>query len=129
MTYFRGLGPKLTRRAALVGAALALMAGTSPAARAQELSGELVILQWQGGTDGELWQDLEADFIAKNPGVTVRELVVTGQGDMRGPMRIALLGGEKVDIIINNYSNYRAGLNVLEGYIRHILYKYPYPKG
>lgn len=35
----------------------------------------------------------------------------------------------QVDIIINNYSNYRAGLNVLEGYIRHILFKYQYPKG
>ncbi len=50
-------------------------------------------MQWQGGVEADLWKDLEAAFVAKNPGVTIRELVMTGQGDMRGPMRTALLGG------------------------------------
>jgi ABC-type glycerol-3-phosphate transport system substrate-binding protein len=36
--------------------------------------------------------------------------VVTGQGDMRGPMRTALLGGEVVDIIINTWPAFRAEL-------------------
>lgn len=119
MTYFSGLGPKLTRCAALVGIAFALAVSTSTSGLAQELSGELVILQWQGGTDGELWKDLEADFMARNPGVTVRELMVTGQGDMRGPMRTALLGGERVDIIINTWPAFRAEL-VEAGLLRPI---------
>ena len=99
----------LTRRSVLAAAGFALLMGSVPAL-AQDVSGELVILQWQGGTDAEMWAKLEADFAAKNPGVTVRELVVTGQGDMRGPMRTALLGGEKVDIIINTWPAFRAEL-------------------
>ncbi len=75
-----------------------------------QVSGELVVLRWQGGTDAEMWEQAQADFAAKNPGVAVRELVVTGQGDMRGLMRTALLGGEKVDIIINTWPAFRAEL-------------------
>lgn len=100
----------IRRRTLLAGAGLALLLSTAPAA-AQDLSGELVILQWQGGTDGEMWQRLEDAFVARHPAVTVRELVVTGQGDMRGPMRTALLGGEVVDIIINTWPAFRAELN------------------
>jgi ABC-type glycerol-3-phosphate transport system substrate-binding protein len=99
----------IRRRAVLAGASLAVVLMAAPVL-AQDLSGDLVILQWQGGTDAEMWQKLEADFTAKNPGVAVRELVVTGQGDMRGPMRTALLGGEKVDIIINTWPAFRAEL-------------------
>src|SRR5690349_24156462 len=97
------------RRTMLAGLGIAAALAFAPAAQAQ-VSGELVILQWQGGTDAEMWGKLEADFAAKNPGVTVRELVVTGQGDMRGPMRTALLGGEKVDVIINTWPAFRAEL-------------------
>ena len=101
----------LRRRTVMAGAMFAALATVSPlAVLAAEPSGELVILQWQGGTDAEMWQKLESDFAAKHPGVTVRELVVTGQGDMRGPMRTALLGGEKVDIIINTWPAFRAEL-------------------
>lgn len=102
---------RLLRRTLLATAAAAALVGVAMPGWAQDLSGELVILQWQGGVDGELWKKLEEDFTAKNPGVTVRELVVTGQGDMRGPMRTALLGGEKVDIIINTWPAFRAELN------------------
>jgi ABC-type glycerol-3-phosphate transport system substrate-binding protein len=103
------LGAGIRRRVVLAGVAMASLLAAAPVL-AQDLSGELVILQWQGGSDAELWQKLEADFTAKNPGVTVRELVVTGQGDMRGPMRTALLGGEKVDVIINTWPAFRAEL-------------------
>ena len=100
----------LGRRAFLTATAAISLFAAVPAVFAQDLSGEMVILQWQGGTDAEMWAKLEADFAAKNPGVSVRELVVTGQGDMRGPMRTALLGGEKVDIIINTWPAFRAEL-------------------
>lgn len=99
------------RRTLLAGATVALLLGIAPASvQAQDISGELVIMQWQGGVDAEVWQKLEEAFMAKYPDVTVRELVVTGQGDMRGPMRTALLGGETVDIIINTWPAFRAEL-------------------
>lgn len=116
MSIAKGAG--VARRTLLVAAVSAAMMGSLPA-WAQDASGELVILQWLGGTEAEMWQKLEADFAAKNPGVTVRELVVTGQGDMRGPMRTALLGGEKVDIIINTWPAFRAEL-VDSGLLRPI---------
>ena len=72
----------LRRRTLLAGGAMALLLGVAPtSALAQDVSGELVILQWQGGTDAEMWKEIEAAFVAKNPGVTIRELVVTGQGE------------------------------------------------
>jgi multiple sugar transport system substrate-binding protein len=101
----------ISRRMVLAAAGAALALGVSSAALAQDLSGELVIMQWQGGVEADLWKDLEAAFMAKHPGVTVRELVMTGQGDMRGPMRTALLGGEVVDLIINTWPAFRAELN------------------
>jgi ABC-type glycerol-3-phosphate transport system substrate-binding protein len=100
----------LTRRSVLAGAGLGLLLAVSPVV-AQELSGELVILQWQGGVEADLWRDLEAAFVAKNPGVTIRELVITAQGDARGGIRTALLGGEVVDLIINTWPAFRAELN------------------
>jgi multiple sugar transport system substrate-binding protein len=100
------------RRGFLAGLGLALLVSIAPAGvrAADGPSGELVILQWQGGTDAEMWKEVEKAFMAKFPGVTVRELVVTGQGDMRGAMRTALLGGEVVDIIINTWPAFRAEL-------------------
>lgn len=106
ITTTRGLG----RRTFMSGVALAALLSLGAPVLAQDLSGELVILQWQGGTDGELWKKLEADFMAKNPGVSVREVALTVQGDARGPMRTALLGGEKVDLIINTWPAFRAEL-------------------
>ena len=99
----------LKRRSLLAGASLAVLLAVSPVV-AQELSGELVILQWQGGTDGEMWKEVEALFMKKHPGVTVRELLITAQGDARGGIRTALLGGEVVDLIINTWPAFRAEL-------------------
>jgi len=104
-----GINHAWRRRSVLAGLALGLSMSVAPAAFAQ--SGELVILQWQGGVEADLWADLENAFMENYPDVTVRELVVTGQGDMRGPMRTALLGGETVDIIINTWPAFRAELN------------------
>jgi ABC-type glycerol-3-phosphate transport system substrate-binding protein len=93
----------LTRRSVLAGASLGVLFAISPVV-AQDVSGELVILQWQGGTDAEMWKELEALFMEKHPGVTIREFQPAGgQGDARGGMRTALMGGEVVDIIINTW--------------------------
>ncbi len=99
------------RRQVLAGLGAVLLVATPAGfAMSQDLSGEMVILQWQGGVESDLWKKLEDAFVAKHPGVTVRELVVTGQGDMRGAMRTALMGGEVVDVIINTWPAFRAEL-------------------
>lgn len=101
----------LRRRPVLAGILSAALACASPIVLAQDLSGELVIMQWQGGTDGQMWKDIEAKFTELNPGVSVREFQPAGgQGDARGGMRTALLGGEVVDIIINTWPAFRAEL-------------------
>lgn len=110
----------LRRRTVMAGVMLAALAGVSPSVLAQDLSGELVILQWQTGTDGQMWKDVEAKFMEMHPGVTVREFQPAGgQGDARGGMRTALLGGEVVDIIINTWPAFRAEL-VNSGILRPI---------
>ncbi len=100
---------RVSRRGGLVGASVALLMSVAPVS-AQSLSGDLVILQWEGGVEAAIWADLENAFMERHPDVTVRELVVTGQGDMRGAMRTALMGGEVVDIIINTWPAFRAEL-------------------
>lgn len=101
----------LRRRSLLAGTFLTALAFAAPSVLAQDLSGELVILQWQTGTDGDMWKEVEAKFTELNPGVTVREFQPAGgQGDARGGMRTALMGGEVVDIIINTWPAFRAEL-------------------
>ena len=99
------------RRILLSGVAFAALASVSLSVSAQDLGGELVIMQWQGGTDLDMWHEVEARFLELNPGVTIREFQPAGgQGDARGGMRTALLGGEVVDIIINTWPAFRVEL-------------------
>ena len=98
------------RRAVLIGASLTLLLAAAPA-WAQDISGELVILQWETGTTGKMWKDVEAKFMELHPGVTVREFIPAGlQGDQRGGIRTALLGGEVVDVMLNTWPAFRAEL-------------------
>src|SRR5438552_3908671 len=108
----KSTGVPVRRRSILAGVGMALLLGAAPlaAVHADDLSGEVVILEWLGGTEADMWKKVEEAFMAKHPGVKVRELTVTGQGDMRGAMRTALLGGEVVDIIINTWPAFRAEL-------------------
>ena len=110
MTITSGTMSGVRRRSLLAAVSVAALLSFAPAALAQELSGELVILQWQGGTDAEMWKKVEDAFVAQHPGVTIRELNITAQGDARGGIRTALLGGEVVDIIINTWPAFRAEL-------------------
>ena len=53
----------LCRRTVLAGAAMAVLLGIAPySAGAQDVSGELVILQWLGGTEAEMWKKVEEAF-------------------------------------------------------------------
>lgn len=96
-----------------------LVSGTTLAIAADDLSGELVILNWQGGTDLDMWHKVEDLFMQQHPGVKIRELQITAQGDARGGIRTALLGGDVVDILINTWPAFRAEL-VDSGILRPI---------
>ena len=110
MTTTSGIASGIRRRSLMAAVSIAALLSFAPAALAQDLSGELVILHWQGGTDAEMWKKVEDAFIASHPGVTIRELNITAQGDARGGIRTAILGGEVVDIIINTWPAFRAEL-------------------
>lgn len=102
---------EMRRRAFLAGAgglALSTVAGVSRAA--DEVSGELSVLNWAGGTELDMLHNLQKAFLAKYPKVTIREVNVTGQGDMRPGMRTALMGGEKVDLFVNTWPAFRKEL-------------------
>ena len=101
---------KVYRRTVIAAISAGLVLAAAPAALAAGVSGDLVILNWQGGVEMELWEDLEAAFMKDNPDVKVTELQITAQGDARGGIRSALLGGEVVDIIINTWPAFRAEL-------------------
>lgn len=101
---------KMCRRAVLAAMSAGLALAAAPAALAAGVTGDLVILNWQGGVEMALWKDLEDTFTKDNPGVKIRELQITAQGDARGGIRSALLGGEVVDIIINTWPAFRTEL-------------------
>jgi ABC-type glycerol-3-phosphate transport system substrate-binding protein len=101
-------GVPVRRRSFLAAAGLALLLGVAPSGFANAApSGELVILQWHTGSDLDTWHALEQAFMAKYPDVKIREVLLTTQGDQRGAIRAALLGGEVVDIIINTWPAFR----------------------
>jgi multiple sugar transport system substrate-binding protein len=81
-------------------------ASWAPGARAQEID----LLTWLGGPDRVVLDQLTEAFQVANPGMTVKINVVTSQGDMRGGMRTALLGGETPDLITNTWPAFRQEL-------------------
>lgn len=103
--------PRIRRRTFLAGVGgLALSAVTRASQAAEEISGDLSILNWAGGTELEMLHTLQKAFLSKYPKVTIREVNVTGQGDMRPGMRTALMGGEKVDLFVNTWPAFRKEL-------------------
>lgn len=75
-----------------------------------EVSGELVIINWLSGSQGEMMEDLQADFAEKNPGITFRNIIPATSGDTRGGIRTVLMGGEQADILINTWPAFRQEL-------------------
>ncbi|MDB5561382.1 MAG: putative exported binding protein transporter component [Hyphomicrobiales bacterium] len=100
----------LSRRTLLVGASLAALAAMTPAAFADEPSGQLVLLNYASGADLDVIKDLEAGFIKAYPKVTFNDVNLTGGSDMRGAIRTALLGGQKADLFINTWPAFRKEL-------------------
>jgi ABC-type glycerol-3-phosphate transport system substrate-binding protein len=73
-------------------------------------SGELVIVNWVSGSEGEMIHAMEAAFQKSHPTIKIREISLTVQGDARGAIRTALLVGEKADLLINTWPAFRAEL-------------------
>lgn len=92
----------LTNSRSIALALLATCAFSAPVG-AQDID----MLTWLGGPDREVLDDLVAAFEAANPGLVVNINVVTSQGDQRGGMRTALMGGETPDIITNTWPAFR----------------------
>lgn len=72
--------------------------------------GELVIINWLGGSELATMQAVEKAFAAKYPEVTIKEIPITWSGDARGAIRTTLMGGEKVDILIDTWPSFRKEL-------------------
>ncbi len=72
--------------------------------------GELVIIDWLTGSEGDMIHAMEAAFEKRNPTIKIREVSLTVQGDPRGAIRTVLLGGEKADLLINTWPAFRAEL-------------------
>lgn len=111
MTSSSKLNPEIRRRTLLAGAGSTALLAVTGATRAQDaVSGELVVLNWLGGSELDMMHSIQKAFLAKYPNVTIREVVVTGQGDMRGGIRTALMGGEVVDVLFNTWPAFRKEL-------------------
>lgn len=80
------------------------------AVQAQDVAGELVMINWLAGAQAEMMAALQDDFVAKNPDVTFRNIVPTTSGDTRGGIRTVLLGGEQADLLINTWPAFRQEL-------------------
>ncbi|MGE6738840.1 ABC transporter substrate-binding protein [Allorhizobium pseudoryzae] len=89
-----------------LGIGLALL-GTSAFAQAAK---DITLLTWLGGPDRKVLDTLVTGFEAKHPDFKVKINVVTSQGDARGGMRTALMGGEKPDLVTNTWPAFRKEL-------------------
>jgi len=102
---YNGLKKSLVTTAAAM--TLLVSAG---AASAQDASGEIVMINWLGGAQGEMMGKLQDDFVAKNPSASFRDIVPQAAGDARGGIRQVILGGEQADILINTWPAFRKEL-------------------
>ncbi|MCX5494756.1 ABC transporter substrate-binding protein [Kaistia dalseonensis] len=73
-------------------------------------TGEISLMNWLGGADAAVIKQVIAGFEAKYPDLTIKQVPVTTSGDQRGGIRTALLGGQKVDLIINAWPAFRKEL-------------------
>ncbi len=97
-------------RAMAFGTAMAVCTTLPTGSNAQEVSGELVFLNWETGSGFDVLKDLEDAFVASHPGVTFRNINLTVQGDQRGAIRTAILGGEAADLLTNTWPAFRKEL-------------------
>lgn len=97
----------MKRTGALSGVAVIAL---TAAAFAQDVSGEIKVLNWFGGAEADNFAALQDAFVAQNPDVSFSDVPVSFSGDPRGGIRTALMGGEQVDLIPNTWPAFRAEL-------------------
>jgi multiple sugar transport system substrate-binding protein len=86
------------------------LATTSLARAAGDVGGELVFMNWESGASFDVLKALQDGFAAHHPGLTIRNVNLTVQGDQRGAIRTALLGGEVADLLENAWPAFRTEL-------------------
>lgn len=109
MTHMSLASPAFHRRI-VCGAVLAAVCAAPCVAQAKDASGELVIVNWAAGSEAESLHAMEAAFLKAHPAIKIREVTLTVQGDARGAIRTAVMGGEKADLLINTWPAFRAEL-------------------
>jgi len=105
-----GLGDDAVRRRTIIAALGATLLLSAAPTYAQDVSGELVLLDWASGSEQEMIKALEDGFVKANPNVHFKEINLTVQGDARGAIRAALQSGEKADLFINTWPAFRKEL-------------------
>lgn len=99
----------LSRRTILAALTATILLSAAPV-YAQEVSGELVLLDWASGSEQEMIKALEDGFTKAHPDVHFKEINLTVQGDARGAIRAALQSGEKADLFVNTWPAFRKEL-------------------
>ncbi|HVY50652.1 MAG TPA: ABC transporter substrate-binding protein [Devosia sp.] len=99
----------MRRRTMLAVFAASMLLSAAPVS-AQDVSGDLVLLDWASGSEQEMIKALEDGFTKAYPNVHFKEINLTVQGDARGAIRAALQSGEKADLFINTWPAFRKEL-------------------
>jgi ABC-type glycerol-3-phosphate transport system substrate-binding protein len=102
--------PFVACRRLTLGAVLAAVFAILFPSAAIAASNELVIIDWVSGAEGDTIHAMESAFQKSHPTIKIREISLTVQGDARGAIRAALMGGEKADLLINTWPAFRAEL-------------------
>ena len=111
MTELGRKGPGIGRRALIAGASVvAMLAFAAPSWAADDISGDLLLLNWSTGSELDMITALGDAFTKAHPGVTFKRTDLTVQGDQRGAIRAALQSGEKADIFVNTWPAFRKEL-------------------
>ncbi|MEO8756794.1 MAG: ABC transporter substrate-binding protein [Devosia sp.] len=97
------------RRTILAALSATLLLSITPSF-AQDVSGDLVLLDWASGSEQDMIKALEEGFMKAYPNVTFKEVNLATQGDQRGAIRAALQSGEKADLFINTWPAFRKEL-------------------
>ena len=97
-------------RPAVLAAASAMLMLSAGLGRADDVGGELVLLDWASGNEQDMIRALEEGFTKAYPGVMFKEINLTTQGDQRGAIRAALQSGEKADLFVNTWPAFRKEL-------------------
>jgi ABC-type glycerol-3-phosphate transport system substrate-binding protein len=77
---------------------------------ADDVTGEIKLLTWQGGGELDTLHKVEQAFTAKHPGVTFKEIIPSGTGHPASLMRTVLAGGEPIDLMVNTWPWFREEL-------------------